>query len=136
MAGPGARLPDLLIYHEDHQALVCCRHGYALPNLGEHLRRQHAELNGTERRAIAAQFAGLQLQPLQAADFRHDRPQNPRAPIAGLTVHRGFPCDYDSRCRFRTTSFKKLKVHRNRLHGVKGAKGHQGLRPKAVWIQT
>ncbi|KAH8661748.1 hypothetical protein BGZ61DRAFT_289180, partial [Ilyonectria robusta] len=59
--------------------------------------------------------------------FRHG-PSNPRSPIEGLPIRRGFVCD---RCDFLTVSWKWLKVHRNREHGVKGSKGHAEPRSSA-----
>ena len=124
---------DWLLYHPQHQVLVCRRHGHAVDNLAGHLLRQHRDLALKHRASIVSEYAGVLLGQPASADFDHG-PENPIPPVEGLTIHKdGFACR-EVECGFLTASWKCLRVHFNEAHRRRAMEIHG--RWSGVALQT
>lgn len=106
---------DWMIYDDAHQALICKAHGYAITNLAGHLADTHSDVDLKTRKAIVAEYLGLEINRPPNNKLQHG-PRNAIPAIDGLTIHNGFACKNYEKCGFLTTSRKVVRVHCNDEH--------------------
>ncbi len=81
--------------------------------MASYLADKHKDINVKSRNTIVTEYSGLQLSRPPNIDFSHS-PRDLIPAVDGLAVQKGFAY---SKCRFVTTSWKKLRVHyRERKH--------------------
>jgi hypothetical protein len=54
-------MADWLIYKKTYLILICKIHGYAIPNLYNHLKYQHSDIDRTGRASLISQYQNLEL---------------------------------------------------------------------------
>jgi hypothetical protein len=101
-----------LVYYPDYQALVCCKHGYAIQNLATHLNEEHKELEQPKRRKLIDWYANnnVVLRPAKQVE----KPSSYSHPLKGLTLWDGFEC---LTCSQLSTSKKWMQNHNRNRHG-------------------
>ncbi|KAF5567440.1 af291909_2recq family helicase [Fusarium napiforme] len=115
---------DWLIYNDQYKTLICRQHGYAVTCLAGHLKAKHPYLDRRARQELISRHEGTPLLLPGPNEMLKHGPDNPSEPVEGLTIHRGWACTYPF-CRYKTASWKTMRVHVNREHNMKGKRALQ-----------
>jgi len=86
---------DWMIYDDAHQAFICKAHGYAITNLAGRLTDTHSDVDLKSRKAIVAEYLGLEINRPQIINFNMDQENQ----FLRLT---GSPSGMDLRVRIMT----------------------------------
>jgi hypothetical protein len=121
---------ELFVWYEDYGVLVCTEHGYAVQNVGSHLRTYHSG-NMKEKRAIADIFTKYNIR--EPKDVSLPPPLGMPIPALGKP-QAAFVC-YEPECQYISINRKGIRVHCNKNHDWKSSRG-QPEHWNRAWVQT
>jgi superfamily II DNA or RNA helicase len=108
---------ELLQYDAQYKVLICKLHQYAVPNLSNHLRKQH-DGSVKEKRAVVEKYAHLEI--LKPAQVELPPPLETPFELLGKPLN-AFICDEDE-CEYITISRDEVRKHCNRTHKWRSTK--------------
>jgi hypothetical protein len=105
---------DYVTYNAEYKVLICRHHQSAIPPDGilRHFRDMHKAIPIATRKAIADYSKTMELATLDEVTT----PNEPVEPVAGLSVIRGFQCEYGGCSELRST-VTSMKQHCRETHG-------------------
>ena len=104
---------DIICHETEYKVLICRQHQYAVRNLHDHLRDQHAIIGIERRRAIVEKYMQYELQ--EPGKVQQPPALGPPIPALGQPV-KALQCNEDA-CGFVCINRKWMQQHCNQKHG-------------------